>query len=164
MPKKIVYIDMDNTVADFYKSARHEKDSHVEEYKMWNRHFFLDLEPIPGAQGAIFNLERMGFDVYILTQPLVGCPESYTDKVLWVQRYMPTLASKIVMTQNKGLNIGDYLIDDNAAEWKEKFERNGGTFIYYPYNKHTNYDLTEEGHIREWARIVEYFKGIDPNK
>lgn len=154
--KKIIYIDMDDTIADFHKAA--VDDGKVVESRMWNKDFFLNLEPIPGSKGAINDLSRMGYDLWILSQPLAESPESYTDKALWIQRHFPQLYNKIVLTQNKGLHVGDYLIDDNAEKWKTKFEANGGKFIHYPYHGESRNHFLPEGHIGAWRRIVEFFK------
>ena len=62
--RKIIYIDMDNTLADYVgyakecgldlKEAKHVKD------------FFINLKPMPGAIEA-YNALNKDFDVYILT-------------------------------------------------------------------------------------------------
>lgn len=154
--KKIIYIDMDDTIADFHKAAVDE--GKVIESRMWDKDFFLNLEPIPGAKGAINDLGRLGYDLYILSQPLAESPESYTDKALWIQRHFPQLYNKIVLTQNKGLHLGGYLIDDNADKWKAKFEATGGKFIHYPYHGESRNYFLPAGHIKAWKDIVTYFR------
>jgi 5'(3')-deoxyribonucleotidase len=135
--QSVVYIDMDDTIADFWSEARDPKTGDIREHMMWDKDFFLNLKPIAGAKGAIFEIEKMGYDIYILSQPLAESPESYIDKVKWIQIHFPQLYKKIILTQDKGLCLGDYLIDDNDTKWKEKFEKNGGTFVHFPYGGHT---------------------------
>lgn len=160
--KQIINIDLDDTLADFFSAARDPRNGDIREHMMWNKNFFLNLKPLPGAQGAVFELEKMGFDLYILSQPLAESPESYTDKAKWVQIYFPQLYKKLILTQNKGLCLGDYLIDDNADKWKSKFENNGGTFIQFPYGGHTyakTWALCPDPE-KSWRDIVEYFRKV----
>lgn len=149
--RKILYIDLDDTLADFYELAKDDKLM-VEESKMYSPEFFFRLAPIPGSREAIFALEKMGFDIWILTQPLADCYESYTDKAKWVGRYFPKLINKIIMTQDKGLNLGEYLVDDNKEKWAEKFESNGGKFIHFPYTRND-----PDQNKNHWSKIVEFF-------
>lgn len=159
MKSKILYVDLDDVLADFYKAAA-GPDGKVREEMMFDNCFFLNLEPVPGAKKAVFQLEKMGFDIYVLSQPFALLPESYIEKVEWVQRHFPQLTNKIILTQNKGLNVGHYLIDDNPKKWQEKFEKNGGDFIHFPYGGY-NLDEMENPELL-WNQIVEYFKSENP--
>lgn len=129
MKKKLIFVDMDDVLADFNSSDKipaNEKHlyHHPEIYK---EGFFLTLKPMPGAIAFINRLlMESQFDVQILTQPVAGNPYSYTEKVQWVYKYFPQLASKINMSQNKLLFRGDVLIDDNP-----KWEDFKGTFIQF---------------------------------
>lgn len=132
MNKKIVYIDMDDCIADFYKSAKDENGI-VDEGKMYVKDFFFNLEPIPGALTNVRRIINLGYDVWILTQPLANSAASYEEKVRWINVWFPELYNKVIMTQNKGLHIGEYLIDDRDDKWKTPFESNGGTFLHFNY-------------------------------
>jgi 5'(3')-deoxyribonucleotidase len=149
---KILYIDLDDTLADFFKATR-DKWGMVQEDKMYEPNFFFNLDPIPGAQGAVRRLMTMGFDIWILTQPLAEHHASYSDKVKWVGVHFPHLWNKIVMTQDKGLHVGDYLIDDNSDKWKSKFEKNGGKFVHFKYNRELK--DTDSIHKKEWEQICD---------
>lgn len=157
---KILLCDMDDVIADFYKAARCSSTGRIMEELMWTPRFFLNLEPIPAAQWAITQLEKMGFEVWICTQPLAGHAESYSDKALWIQKYFPSLYKRIIMTQDKGLKFGHYLIDDNAPKWKEKFENNGGMFIHFPYGGYNQKDMHNPEEL--WYDIVDMFKNENP--
>ncbi len=164
MNKKIVYIDLDDVLADFYSAARCPDKGHVREHMMWDHEFFLNLKPIPGSQGALFDIEKMGFDVWILSQPLAEHPQSYVDKAKWVQLYFPHLYKKLILTQNKGLLLGHYLIDDNEKKWKEKFEKNGGKFVHFHYGGYNIKDLVLHANTKKtWRDIVDFFRKEDPN-
>lgn len=153
MNKKIIFIDQDDVIADFYESAKCIHTDEVIKSRMWQPSFFLNLKVIPGSQHAISILEDSGFDVWILTQPLAGHPECYYDKALWIQKHFPQLYKKIIMTQDKGMLIGDYLIDDNKVKWKEKFEKNGGKFIHFNYG---GYNKSNKDPEELWKEILEH--------
>lgn len=154
MKDKLIYVDLDDTIADFtgheiFKSKK-ENLSPKDVYHMYEPGFFLSLKPIQGAFSAVRALIRMGYDVHILTQPVAESAHSYLEKVQWVGKYFPELINKIHMTQDKGLFLGGYLIDDNKNKWKDKFEANGGEFIHFEY--------FEYRHKEMWECIIEFFK------
>lgn len=155
--KKIVYVDLDDTSANFFRSARTGVGFLVDEGRMYEKDFFFNLEPVPGAKAAIRRIMRMGFDVWFLSQPLADCFESYTDKAKWVGLHFPELANKIILTQDKGLHFGHYLIDDNEEKWKPRFEANGGKFITYPFKRGES-----NSHEKEWDLIVKFFNDEEP--
>lgn len=147
---KIVYVDMDDTIADF-TGAILEKHGVYNEYavrSMYEPGFFYGLRPIPGSLSGVRGLIRLGYDVHILSKPLATSSHSYSEKVQWISLHFPDLIRKVHFTQDKGLFKGDYLIDDNPAEWKEKFEANGGKFVTF-HHRETNY----------WDEILRKFEG-----
>ena len=62
--------------------------------------------PIPGSLGAVRELISLGYDVWIATQATVGAYHVYGDKVRWIQREIPELSEKIIVTPDKSL-LGD---------------------------------------------------------
>jgi len=145
MTKKIVLIDMDEVLANF-RAHPEVNDEHKNHPAMYRKGFFLELLPIPGALEAVRALLNEDcFDVNICTQPVAESAYCYMEKAQWIWKWFPELGQKIIMVQNKGLVVGDYLIDDNATKWKDKFEANGGEFIHF--NIHS--DPKDE-----WQRIV----------
>lgn len=149
---------MDDVLADFYSASKHPIRDHVMEETMFQENFFLDLKPVPGAKAGVFELIKMGFDVWVLSQPFTLLPESYTQKAQWIQLHFPQLINKIILTQDKGLNIGDYLVDDNARKWQEKFEQNGGKFVHFKYGGYNLENLRDPA--RCWMSVVDYFKNL----
>lgn len=147
MKKKLIYVDMDDTIADF-KGTEVFKDGFDVSF-MFEPGFFRNLKPIAGAQVAIRQLIRLGYDVQILSQPVAESSHSYSEKIEWIGMYFPELISKINLTQDKGLFRGDYLIDDNKEKWKDRFEFNGGKFIFFDY---------EKNHRDMWESIVTYLE------
>lgn len=124
--KKTVYVDMDFTLCDFGASYRQYKQQHPEEsYPHSIPGFFLGLDPIPGAIETYQWLnEKQDIDLYILTAPSIRNPHSYTEKRLWVEKYLGLeTAYKLIISPNKGLNKGHYLIDDyTEGKGQENFE------------------------------------------
>lgn len=157
MKKDKIGIDMDDCIADFSGAARDPVSGKIREFMMWDKDFFLNLKPVPGAQGAIFELGKLGYDLYIVSQPLAESPESYVEKAKWIQIHFPQLYKKIILTQDKGLIKLDYLIDDNQKKWGARFATTGGTFVHFPYGAY-NGDLKD--HIapdKIWRDLVLYF-------
>lgn len=131
--KDVIYVDMDGVVADFDKRI---KDAHpeieidmkdeiwrdlVENYCESNPRIFTELELIDGAKEAIELLDEK-FELYFLSTPMYNVPESYMDKRLWLETHFPTISNKkLILTHNKGLCIGKYLIDDRIKHGVDKF-------------------------------------------
>jgi 5'-nucleotidase len=157
---KIVYIDLDDVLADFYSATADPKTFRVQERLMWDKDFFFNLKPIPGAQGSVFEIQKLGYDVWILSQPLADNFESYSDKARWVQVHFPALYKKIVLTQDKSLNRGDFLIDDNDKKWKEKFEQNGGKFIHFNYGGYNQSWAANTTKL--WMDVVDFLRSQNP--
>lgn len=129
MTKQIVYVDMDEVLTDFYNHPvlKYPKE-HWDHPIMYNKGFFRGLPPLEGAIESVKKLINCSkYDVYIATRPVAKSPCSYSEKVEWIREYIPELLEKIVMTQNKGLLIGDYLIDDTMS-YGSVFD---GEFIHF---------------------------------
>lgn len=149
---KTIFIDLDDTIADFIRSAT---VNGVFDYtRMYDVGFFLSLKPVDGSLVAVRQLIALGYDVQILSQPVADSAHSYSEKVQWVALHFPELLHKVNLTQDKGLFKGDYLIDDNYFKWKEKFEANGGKFVHFMYNPGTH---TQRSNRECWESIVEFF-------
>lgn len=155
MSKKLIFLDLDDTVANFCDHPVFEGKYPVDTKHMYEPGFFLSLEVIEGAQVAIRQLIRLGYDVQILSQPVAESHHSYSEKVQWIALHFPELIGKINLTQDKGLFNGDYLIDDNEEKWKTKFEANGGRFVHFQYfSKHR----VDGNNRSQWETIVHFFK------
>lgn len=155
MSKKIIFIDMDDTIADFVGAEVFKNGLDVP--KMYEPGFFLSLKPVEGALVAVRQLIALGYEVEILSQPVAESYHSYLEKVQWIALYFPELINKINLTQNKGNFVGDYLIDDNPGKWKDKFEANGGKFITFTYYHASSNHITIGNRVM-WEQIVNFFK------
>jgi 5'(3')-deoxyribonucleotidase len=113
---RIVYIDMDGVLCDYYGRYLEQK-SDTNYYPQSRYGFFRNLEPIEGAIETVNKLIEYGYDVYILTSPSVQNPLSYTEKREWIEKYLGLdMCYKLILSPNKTLLKGSYLIDDNIHE------------------------------------------------
>lgn len=148
---KTVYIDMDHVLCDFYKAYYEFQINYFREngiipeegfknikempifvrYPQSNVGFFENLEPIQGGVETIKELiESDVYDPYILTAPSIKNPLSYSEKRLWIEHYFGLeFCNKLIISPNKGLLKGDFLIDDyNEGKGQENFE---GELIHF---------------------------------
>lgn len=134
--KKILYVDMDGTIADFDKrileinpsivtlspDAPHydARSKKVVKVMKQNPRLFKDLEPIEDSIETVKRLWEY-YDVLFLSTPCWFMPESFTDKMIWIHNHFGDNAeNRLILSQRKELNLGDYLVDDrlwNGAEF-----------------------------------------------
>lgn len=122
--KYLAYVDMDLTLCDYVSAYKKSRTEHPEiSYPQSVPGFFTNLEPLPHAIDTLIWLDQHRlFEVYILTAPSVKNPNCYTEKRLWVEQHLGYgFAEKLIISPNKGLLLGDYLIDDNIAGKGQEF-------------------------------------------
>jgi len=122
----IVYVDMDDVLCD-YSTAHKSATMHDPEvlFPQSKQDFFLNLVPLPDAISTFeYLLDSATFDPYILTAPSIENPLCYTEKRLWVEKYLGlAVTNKLIICANKGLLKGDMLIDDwTFGRGQENFE------------------------------------------
>ena len=125
-----VYIDMDDVMCQFSKAYQASKENYPKlEYPQSIEGFFLALEPMTNAIDIVNGL-RSDFDVYVLTAPSTRNPHSYTEKRLWIEKHFDyAFTKKLIISPNKALLVGDYLVDDYAeGKGQDKFE---GTLVHF---------------------------------
>lgn len=140
MNKSIIYLDMDQVLVNFNSSSRIPKnEKHLYNHpEIFKKGFFLELTPMVGAIDFVnYLLDLDKYDVYILTQPVAKSYFSYSEKVQWIEEYIPRLLDKIIMTQNKLLLKGDLLVDDNE-KWKD-FD--GKFFLFEPLFPESEFEI-----------------------
>lgn len=127
--KQILHIDMDGVLANFLGSTEipdHEKEdrNHPAMYKPG---FFENLPVNEGAIEAVEALMLSGkYEIWICTKPVYNSSHCYKEKAQWVMKHFPALAKRIIMTQDKSLIRGHWLIDDDINNMG--FE---GTFMLF---------------------------------
>ncbi len=176
--KKIVLIDMDGVIADFRKSFEKEVLKNgweilEEENKMHIRvkndndnkrrifinsqkGFYLNLEPIENSILAISEmLNDKNLEVFFCTTPSKKYKHCVPEKYRWIEKYFGFKATeKIIMTRDKTLVKGDFLIDDKP-EILGAVKNPDWEHIYFtqPYNKNL-----EGLRIDDWSKWREVVK------
>ena len=129
--KKILYIDMDNVVVDFASAFDKVDPVLLEKYKNDPDEIpgiFSLMNPMPGAIESIELLNKQ-YDIYFLSTAPWNNPSAWSDKLLWIQKYFPKIGcKKLILSHNKHLNMGDYLIDDRLANGADQFK---GTHLHF---------------------------------
>lgn len=147
MPQKILYIDMDNVLVDFPAGIAQLSDADKAEYE--GRYddtpgIFSLMPPMPGALDAFATLARQ-YDTYILSTAPWANPSAWSDKLLWVKKHLGDAAHKrLILSHNKHLNAGDYLIDDRTANGADRFP---GEHIHFGTER-----------FPDWAAVVKHLE------
>lgn len=148
VPLKRVYVDMDNVLVDF-ESGLAKVDGKVKRQYVGRLDeipgIFSLMQPMPGAVETMHKMQNDGrFDLYILSTAPWNNPSAWSDKLLWVQKYLEDVFYKrIIITHCKNLLKGDYLIDDRGKNGTEQFE---GRWIQFGSAEFPN-----------WNSIMTYF-------
>jgi len=151
--KEILYIDLDGVIVDV---ERYINETYNPEYIKANgigtlidNHvdIFNHSQPIPGAVAAFRQLAQR-YDVYILSTAPWDNPDSLTAKRLWVEKHLGSEAYKrLILSHNKGLLRGSYLIDDRIANGVADFE---GTHIHFGSSD-----------TPDWETVMQLFEVIE---
>jgi 5'(3')-deoxyribonucleotidase len=145
MKKKILYFDMDNVIVNFQSGI-----DRLETVDLINYEGRLDevpgifglMDPIEGAIEAYHKLNEF-YDCYILSTAPWENDSAWSDKAKWVKKHLGGVAHKrLILTHNKHLNKGDYLIDDRTKNGAGEFE---GEHIHF---------LTEQ--FPDWNSVLNY--------
>lgn len=136
---------MDNVLVDFQSGIDSLSDEERGAYKDNIDNvpgIFSKMQPLNGAIDGYKKLTEH-FDVYILSTAPWNNPSAWSDKLLWVQKHLGDIAYKrLILSSNKNLNAGDYLIDDRTANGASDFK---GEHIHF---------LTEQ--FKNWDDVLNY--------
>lgn len=145
---KILYIDMDGVLVDFMSGVAKVDPAVRVEYE--DRYdeipgVFALMEPIPGAIDAYHRLSQ-AFDVYILSTAPWDNPSAWQHKIEWVHDNLgveegSAAYKRLILSHNKHLNAGDYLIDDRTANGAADF---GGEHIQFGTPEFSDWDAVLE--------------------
>lgn len=121
---KTVYVDMDNVLVDFPSGiallddeTRHLYEGRLDEVP----NIFSLMTPLDGAIAGFTALSKK-YDTYILSTAPWDNPSAWSDKLIWVKKYLGEVAHKrLILSHNKNLNRGDYLIDDRTKNGAGEF-------------------------------------------
>ena len=146
--KKILFVDMDNVLVDFpsgiAKLSKNDKRAYEGKYDE-TPGIFLLMDPIKGAVESFTELAGL-FDIYILSTSPWENPSAWSDKLIWVKKYLGKPAYKrLILTHHKNLNHGDYLIDDRTARGVDRFK-----------GKHIHFGVDPK--FPDWRAVVHYLR------
>ena len=133
--KDIVYVDMDDTICEFTKHKNeHLAKNPAIQFPQAVYKFFETIPPIENAIESVLKLNEI-YDVWILTRPSVLNPLCYTEKRVWIEKYLGMeFCQKLILSPDKSLLKGQYLIDD--VNWN--FD---GELILFGSEKFKNWDM-----------------------
>jgi 5'(3')-deoxyribonucleotidase len=140
MNSKILYIDMDNVLVDFPSGIARLPEEVIKQYEGdldEVPEIFSLMDPIPGAIAAFENLASL-YDTYILSTAPWENPSAWSDKLLWVKRYLGKPAYKrLILSHHKNLNDGHFLVDDRTKNGVDRFR---GEHIHFGTEKFPNWE------------------------
>lgn len=179
--KKIVLVDQDGVLADFAAHfqtlwelefpaiqiphySTHEKFKFTENLEPELRekaesiylreNFFRKLPLIQGGKEALLEMLDEGYDVKICTSPMIRNRSCVAEKYEWIREHLgEDFARRTIITKDKTLVRGDWLIDDNPEI--EGVLSPSWTHVVFaqPYN------INFKGpRISEWKRWKEIIK------
>ena len=136
---------MDNVLVDFPSAFPKLSKEILEQYaenKDDIEGIFSLMEPMSGAVAAFEKLSAK-YETYILSTAPWDNPSAWTDKLLWVKKYLGKSAYKrLILSHHKNLNYGDYLVDDRTKNGADKFK---GEHIHFG-----------QGDFPDWDAVVRY--------
>lgn len=122
--RKILYIDLDNTIVDFMSGVNKVDETVRSQYEgEYDNipHVFSLMDPMPQAIEAVASLFDK-YDCYILSTAPFDNATAWADKLLWVKKYLPMFHKRLILSHHKNLLKGDYLIDDLTKNGAALFE------------------------------------------
>lgn len=136
-----LYIDMDNVIVDFMSGVNRLEPAVLESHQKLHGEgknldeiegVFALMDPMPGAIEAVMALAE-SFDTYILSSSPWLNPSAWSDKLNWIHRHFghspeSPLYKRVILSHNKHLNSGDFLIDDRPNNGAAEF---GGEWVHF---------------------------------
>jgi 5'(3')-deoxyribonucleotidase len=144
MSKKL-FIDMDGVLADFMGAVITHPDygngKDLDELDV-----FENLNPIPKSIESVNKIIDSGkYDVFILSTAPWGNPKAWMDKRLWIEKYLPKLKKRLILSHYKDLCCGsdeDIIIDDRICNGVERW---GGVHLHFgPSGEYPNWETILE--------------------
>ena len=145
MEKKRLYFDMDGVIVDFNSAVELQDEATLKEYEGRVDEIpglFGKMKPMKGALNAVRKLNEK-YDCYILSTAPWKNPSAWSDKVIWISKYLDDVfRKKVIITHCKNLCKGDILIDDRPKHGASEFE---GEWIQFGSEK-----------FPDWNAVLEY--------
>lgn len=159
MEKKILFMDMDGPLAEFEKAIGKDLDHPTRGTfetdpeminPMYGEGFFRNLEVTEGAKEYMEKLRKLSsFDIYIASNAMTDeVLYSPSEKYEWLAEHFPWLVHRVMLTCDKGLLNGHYLVDDYREKWEDKFQ---GMYLWF--------DVTNP--LKSWQKIYGWLEKED---
>jgi 5'(3')-deoxyribonucleotidase len=168
-PDHIIYIDMDDVIVNFrsgidavkHKHPDKDPESHAANWDEVEG-IFSEMKPLEGAIEAVKKLSETN-EVYILSTAPWNNPSAWSDKLEWVHRHFGAeqfdkdgnvnwLYKRLIISHNKHLNNGAFLIDDRTANGAGNF---AGIHVHFGLE---NSDHDNKVARPDWQSVIEYFR------
>ncbi len=134
---------MDGVLVDFQSTFDQVSEEEKNKYETMCEipYIFGKMKPMEGAIDA-FNELSEHFDVYILSTSPWNNTTASMEKLAWVKKYLGEKAfRRLILSHNKNLNKGDFLVDDTQKNGAGEFE---GELIQFGTEKFPNWNITKE--------------------
>jgi len=131
---------MDNVLVNFQsgidridKNLREEYEGRLDDVPG----IFSLMDPLDGAQEAFKELAKL-FDTYLLSTAPWENHTAWSDKLNWVKKYLGEPADRrLILSHNKNLNSGDFLVDDRTANGAGQFK---GIHVHFGTDQYPDWD------------------------
>ncbi|MCX8957311.1 5' nucleotidase, NT5C type [Erwinia psidii] len=168
---KRIAIDMDEVIADFHPkmvrtvnqhfnatfsdqdlnlfSLRQEKPEMTQRIMtlLHDPDFFADLDVISDSQAVITALSQR-YEIFITTAAM-EVPSAFNAKFQWLKQHFPAIEpANIVFCGNKSIINADYMIDDNAINFKDFCGE--GILFSAPHNQ----QVTGYRRVENWQEVA----------
>ena len=168
-PDAVIYFDMDDVIVNFKSgieamSAVYPNKDPLSHKAGWDEvpGIFGKMEPFDGAIEAVKRLAEQN-EVYLLSTAPWNNPSAWSDKLEWVHRHFGKtqfdaegnvnwLFKRLILSHNKHLNKGEYLVDDRKANGAGNFK---GFHIHYGPAKE---EAGRPGDFKDWNSVLEFFE------
>jgi len=138
-----VLVDFPSAFSELSEDILTEYDSRLDEIPG----IFSLMKPMSGAIEAFDELSEM-FDIYILSTSPWENPSAWSDKLIWVKKYLGSNAHKrLILSHHKNLNYGHFLIDDRLKNGADKFK---GEHLHFGTSK-----------FPDWNAVLNYLKKVE---
>ena len=148
--KKILYVDMDNVLVDFPSAFPLISAELLAEYCGREDEIpgiFGKMAPFPYAIESYEKLATL-FDTYILSTSPWENRTAWSDKLDWVKQHLGQTAHKrLILTHNKHLNHGHFLIDDRLKNGADRFT---GELVHF----------RGDNRFPDWPSVVAYLEPL----
>ena len=102
--------------------------------------FITGMPVMPGAKEALRKMQKRGITYFICTSPLTEYNPNVLEKYQWTEEHFgKDVTLRMIVTKDKTLVDGDYLIDDNPDIKGVRVPRWEHVLYDQPYNRHVKF-------------------------